>query len=216
MSTEPTLGPFPAITISRTLGSGGTQAGYLAARKLGWRFCDRRILREVARATGIPAASLRYQEERRCGFLEQLLSLIAVASPEVPFLPPVDLPVYSRELFEAERRVMRQLVQNAPAVLVGRGGCIALKAHPAVLHVCIQADLPFRTRFLVEHGKATDAAAALKLIKTSDRNRAAFIREISGLDWQDPANFDLVLDASRDGIAGCADRIAEEAGRRLS
>lgn len=139
-----------------------------------------------------------------------------MASPEVPFLPPVDLPVYSRELFEAERKVMRQLVQSAPAVLVGRGSFVALKGHPAVLNVRIQADLPFRARFLVDHGKAADEAAALKLIKTSDRNRAAFVREISGLDWQDPANFDLVLDTSQEGIAGCADRIVAEAGRRFA
>ena len=31
-----------------SLGSGGTEAGFLAARKLGWPFCDRRILRMAA------------------------------------------------------------------------------------------------------------------------------------------------------------------------
>ena len=207
--------PHPAITLSRTFGSGGTEVGFLVARQLGWRFCDRTILRQTAQALGLPSASLRYREERRCGFLERLLNLIAVASPEVPFTPPVELPIYSRDLFEAERKVMHCLVDNASAVLVGRGGFAALKDRPLVLNVRIQADLPFRKQFLVDRKKAQDGESALKAIEISDRNRAAFIREVTGLDWQDPKNFDLVLDTSRDGIAGCAERIVEEAGRRF-
>ena len=170
----------------------------------------------MARATGLSAASLRYQEERRCGFLEQLLSLVAVSSPEVPFLPPVELPVYSRELFAAERQAMLRLVEAAPAVLVGRGSFVALRELPQVLHVSIRADLPSRAQFLVAHGKAADPEAALELIKASDRNRAAFIREISGLDWQDPDLFDLVLDTSREGLEACAARIVAEARRRFA
>lgn len=205
----------PAITISRTFGSGGTHVGFLVARRLGWRFCDRRILRQTAQALGLSVQSLRYQEEHPCGFLDRLLNLIAVASPEVPFTPPIDLPIYSRELFEAERKVMLCLVENAPAVLVGRGGFVALKDRPATLHVRIEADPSFRAQFLVEHKKAPDLEAARRLLDASDRERAAFIHKISGLDWQDPSHFDLVLDTSKDGLEACAERIVEAAKSRL-
>ncbi len=200
----------PAITISRTLGSGGTEVGFLAARQLGWRFCDRTILRQAAQTLSIPMTSLRHQEERPCGFLERLLNFIAVASPEVPFAPPLDLPIYSRELFEAERNVMLCLAKNAPAVFMGRGSFIALRDRPNTLHVRIEADLSFRIRFLLERGKMKDEASAREAIKASDRNRAAFIREISGLDWQDPRHFNLVMDTSKDGIDACAARIVKE------
>jgi cytidylate kinase len=215
MPIEAAITPHPAITISRTFGSGGTEVGFLVARQLGWRFCDRSILRQTAQTLGLSSASLRYQEERRCGFLDRLLSLIAITSPEVPFIPPLDMPIYSRELFEVERNVMRCLVNNAPAVLVGRGGFVALKDRPATLHVRIQADLPFRMQFLVDRGKAADLESARKAIELSDRNRAAFIREVSGLDWFDPRLFDLVLDTSRDGIEACSVRLVEEAMARF-
>jgi len=42
-----------AITISRQTGSGGTYIGYLAAKKLGFRYLDREILQQAANEMGI-------------------------------------------------------------------------------------------------------------------------------------------------------------------
>lgn len=159
---------------------------------------------------------MRHEPSRQpCGFLERLQNLLVFTSLEVPFAPPVDLPIYSSELFEAERNVMLHLVESAPAVLVGRGGFVALKDRPLTLHVRVQADLSFRMQFLVEHKKAQDLEEARQMIETSDRERAAFIRKISGLDWHDSRHFQLVLDTSKDGLEACAERIVEEAKRSL-
>ena len=205
----------PAITISRSLGSGGTEAGFLAARKLGWPFCDRRILRMAADAMGHSSAGLALQEERPCGFLNQLANILGFGSPEAPFVPLMELPMYSRDLFKVEREVILKLVAHAPSVIVGRGGFFALKGRPATLHVRIDADPAWRAGSLVERGKAPDLETARKAVASSDRDRAAFIRAISGLDWRDPGNFDLILDAAQGGIEGCAQAIAAEAGRRF-
>jgi hypothetical protein len=206
----------PAITISRSLGSGGTEAGFLVARRLGWHFCDRRILRLAAGALGQSAASLARQEERHCGFLEQMKHIFAFGSPEAPYTPPLEAPVYSRDLFALERDVILRMVAHAPSVIVGRGGFVALKDRPATLHVCIDADPAFRMRTLVEQGKAPDLQAARKAIAASDRDRAAFIREISGMAWHDPRQpFHLVLDPSRSGLEGCVERIVAEARSRF-
>jgi cytidylate kinase len=205
----------PAITISRTLGSGGTEVGLGVARRLGWSFCDRRILRRAAEALGVPASALGPQEEHYCGFLDMLMNLVSFAAPEAPYQPPPDLPVYSRELFRVERGIMLQLARRGPSVLVGRGGFIALRDHPAALHVKVVADTMFRARFLVDRGKAPDLEAARRAIAASDRERAAFIRNLSGLDWQAPGLFHLVLDTSVLGLDGCVDRIVAEARRRF-
>ena len=205
----------PAITISRSLGSGGTEVGFLVARELGWRFCDRRILRQAAQAVGVPSATLRAQDEHFCGYLKQLLGYLAMASPETPYTPPPDLPIYSKDLFEVERRIMLKLVQAGPSVLVGRGGFFALKDYPAALHVRIRADLAYRVQFLLDRGKAPDPLAAERAIKASDRDRGAFIRGISGQDWHDPKHFQLLLDTSRDGLEACVARIVAEARARF-
>ena len=203
----------PAITISRSLGSLGTEVGFLAARQLGWQFCDRRLLRLAAEALGKPVADLAREEEHHCGFLEQLAKIFAFGSPEAPYTPSLDMPIYTRDLFELQRKLMLRMVEHAPSVIVGRGGFIALKGRPATLHVRIQADRPFRIQAVLDNGLATTPEAAARALDSSDRNRSAFIREISGLDWQDTRPFQLVLDTSRDGIPDCVRQLVEAAGR---
>jgi cytidylate kinase len=209
------MDPNPAVTISRSLGSGGTEAGLMVARRLGWAFCNRRILRLAAEAMGHSSAGLAEQEERHCGFLEQLLNILGFGSPEACYTPLLELPAYSKDLYHMERQVMLKLVAHAPSVLVGRGGFCALKNRPATLHVSIRADLDFRVKYLVARGKEPNPEAARKAIAVSDQNRAAFIRAISGLDWRDPRNFDLVLNPSGPGLEACVEQIVAEAKQRF-
>jgi len=209
------MNQHPAITISRSLGSGGTEAGFLVARRLGWTFCNRRILRLAAEAAGHTSAGLALQEERHCGFMEQILNILGYGSPEACYTPLLELPMYSKDLYHTQREVILKLVAHAPSVIVGRGGFCALKGRPDTLHVSIHADLDFRIRYLVRRGKAPDPDAARKAIAVSDRDRAAFIRAISGLDWRDPRNFDLVLHVTQEGLDAVPERIVAEASQRF-
>jgi cytidylate kinase len=199
--------PKPALTISRSLGSGGTEVGFLVAQRLGWHYCDRRILRLAAEATGHSITGLARQEERKSGFLDQLKFALALGSPEAPYTPLLEMPIYSRDLFALERDLMFKMLEHAPSVILGRGGFFALQGRPATLHVRIHAAPAFRCQSLVQRGKAPDLEAAKEAIARSDRDRAAFIRDISGLDWQDPRNFQLVLDVSHSGLEACVERI---------
>jgi cytidylate kinase len=201
----------PAITISRSLGCGGTEIGFRVARRLGWQFCDRRILRLSAEAMGRSVGSLAPQEEHHCGFLEVLKNLLAFGSPEAPYVPLLDLPIYSRDLFALEREIMLRMVQRAPSVIVGRGGFVALRGRPATLHVSLDADPGFRVRSLVARGRMPDLEAARRAVAASDRDRAAFLRDISGRAWRDPRHFDLVLDVAKEGLEACVERILAEA-----
>jgi cytidylate kinase len=213
MYTEVIMTSQPAITVSRSLGSGGSLIGYHLAQRLGWRYLDRRILRRAAAGLGMEVEDLDRQEERPDSFLERLLLMLGAASPEVPYTPPAEVPLYGEEIFAEERRIMEQALAQAPAVLVGRGGFVAFKDRPSTFHVHVRAATEFRIQRLLEIGKAGSVRAAEKLIRQSDQDRAAFIKEISGLDWQDPRNFHLVVDPSRDGFPACENYILE--ARRL-
>jgi len=101
-------------------------------------------------------------------------------------------------------------------VILGRGGFFALKDRSSTLHVRIQADLAYRIQFLVEHKIAPNPEAARQAIERSDQDRAAFIRDIAGLEWGDPQNFDLVLDISREGLEGCVLQIVTAAKQRFT
>jgi cytidylate kinase len=201
----------PAITLSRSFGSGGTRIGFQVARRLGWRFCDRRILRLAAEALGRNQASLEHQEERCPGFLETLGNVLLLGCPEATYAPPAEWPVYSRDLFALQRDIMLRMAAQAPSVIVGRGGFEALRGRPATLHVSLDADPEYRARALMDRGGFPDPDAARQAVAASDRDRAAFLRDISGRDWHDPRNFDLVLDVGREGPEACVAAILERA-----
>ena len=183
----------PAITISRSLGSGGTGIALATSRLLGWHFIDRRIMRLAAEATGKPARVIAWQEEHRQGFWDHLLAVLAMGTSESRYVPLMEIPIYTKELYQLERRLMFKVLDHAPSVIVGRGGFVALKGRPATLHVSIHAPRDLRVRSLVARGRAADEDAALEAIEASDRSREDYIRAISALDWHDPSNFHLVL-----------------------
>ena len=201
------MSTHPVITVSRTLGSAGTPIAQHVAQALGWRYCDRNILRLTAAALGRDPEELEPGEGRAGTFMEDLFRVLAFASPESPFTHSPERPLYGPELYASESVIMRELVEHSPAVLVGRGGFVALAGRPATLHVHIRASLDFRIRHLLETRRAASVEAARQAIKASDRDRSRFIRAISGREWQDPGNFDLVLDSSLEGLDGCEARI---------
>lgn len=196
-----------AITISRRLGSGGAYLGFLLARRLHIRLLDRTILHKTAKELGLPRASLQAQEDRPQSFLDRTLMCLALGAPEAPYVPPLDLPVYSRDLFEVEARTIRQLLERTSAVVIGRGGFIALKDRPRTLHIQLHAPLAFRVQRVLERHQAPDRAAALTLLEQSDRARSAFLKDVGGLDWRDSTPFDLCLDTSRLGFETCVDLV---------
>ena len=66
---------FSAITISRQTGSGGTYIGFLAAKKLGFRYLDREILQQAAKELGVP------YEINKVTDLKQIMALQVMVTP---------------------------------------------------------------------------------------------------------------------------------------
>ena len=52
------------ITISREFGSGGRTIGKLVAEKLGYRFYDKELVKEVAKRSGVAVSALHFYESK--------------------------------------------------------------------------------------------------------------------------------------------------------
>ena len=205
----------PAITISRSLGSGGTEVGFLLARQPGVALVDRTILRQAAQALGLTCASLGPQEERHSGFLERLLSTMTLATPEAPYTP-------------------RSTCRSTAATCSRWSGTSCARWCGSTRRCWWAGPASSRSRTTrrpctcgssrrCRSGPSSWWAGARRrtsrpragLIEDSDRNRAAFVRGLTGRDWNNTGNFQLVLDSSRLGLEGCMARIAEEAKLRF-
>jgi CMP/dCMP kinase len=186
--------PKTSIAISRQMGSGGTYIGYLAARRLGFQYVDREILREAARQLEIDVGVLEGLDQRSSGLVENLIRAFTFGTPDARNAP-LRKPIYQKDLFAAESRIMNGIAERYNAVIVGRAGFYALRNQPRVIRVFVHAPLEFRVRRIMKVQGLTDYRAAQALVEETDRRRAKFIKDMTGADWYAAINYHLCIDA---------------------
>ena len=183
-----------AVTVSRQLGSLGTQIAREVAQRLGYRMVWREVINEAARRAGAPEAALAMIDD--LGLLD------------------VDLhPEASRAYEEAVREVMDDLASEGDVVIVGRAGQVILADRPNALHVRVIAPLALRVEQIAS-AQNIPAAAARAQIEQSDRTRRDHLRGYHGVDWNDPRLYDLVLNTAGLTVEGCVDLVCHALARR--
>ena len=185
-----------AITISRQMGSGGAYIGHLVAKELGFKYLDREILRKAAEHFGTDVRMLEDLGERSPGLIETIIKGFSYGTPAWGFLQPMKQPVYSRDLFTLECKIIQGIADQYNAVIIGRGGFYALRERPGVIRVFIHAPREFRVKRVMQVQNIMDIRKARNKVKDSDESRTKYIRDMAGVDWKDSHNFHLCIDSS--------------------
>jgi cytidylate kinase len=161
------------ITISRGTFSGGKILAECLTQQLGFRNIDRDVIVERAAASGVSQEELRNALEKPPGFLERFrhrkytyLALIQAALAEE--------------------------VRTGKVVYHGNAGHLLLKGGTPVLRTRIIAPLEFRLEMCRQRLKLS-RAEALTYIEKVDQDRRKWTQYLYGVDWGDPALYDLVL-----------------------
>jgi len=194
------------ITISRQMASGGAYIGHLIANKLGYKYVEREVLHRAAAELGVDIKDVAGQDEKKSGFIESMMKSFVFGTPEAVYIPPARRPVYDEELYNAECRIIRQIVERHSIVLVGHAGFSVMAGHPDALHVYIHAPMEFRMARLAKFHKLSDEQAHAE-IEEADRRKEDYLRSRTGREWHDARNFHLCLDASVMGFEAAADLI---------
>lgn len=189
-------GQRKAITISRQMGSGGDYIGYELAKALGFVYVNREILRQAARLLKKSTTSLERYEEKSSGFISNILRAFAFGSPDTPYAPPVSRPVYEKELFTLESKIITEIVDKHDAVVIGRAGFHVLKDRANTAHLFIHAPLNYRVKRVMKADSTLDVQEAQAKVVESDKRRGKFIRDMTGTEWMDALNYHLSIDSS--------------------
>ena len=213
---------MPVITIARQFAAGGEPVAQIVARKLGADLLDKKIVAEVARRLEIPDAEVEDEDEAPGSFLTRLLTSLGTttiefsAPPEVAaWAPPYSDPAFDprKAILSITQQVVLEAARTGNAVIVGRGSAYLLRDEPDALHVFLQAPVEARLRNAVELFGVPEEVA-LKRMKQTDANRAAYIRQVYGHDWLHPSHYHLIIDTDRLGFEPAADVILAAARPR--
>jgi cytidylate kinase len=186
------------ITISHQLGSGGAILGQKMAERLDVPFFDREILRRVAQDLQMAESALENREERLSSFWEKIIRSAMLADPATMLIADHIEPS-DQELFDSECKTLGKIAKKSSGVFLGRCGFYTLSDYPRQVHILVHADLAER----VERVRALfhlDEKAALKMIQTNDRTRAAYIHAFTHQNWLDASLYDLTMNTSSLGM----------------
>src|SRR5262249_33240948 len=172
------------VAISDTVGSLGDEVGRVVARALGYEFADREIITKAAERFGESALDLWHAAEEKPKLWERFAE------------------AQQRYRVYIEATVL-ELAARDNAVLVGRASPIILSRAPHTLRVRVDAPEPLRAGRL-EQRESLAHDSALEYLRRTDRDRAARVRFLYGVDLGDPLLYDLVLDTERLDVEHCA------------
>ena len=184
------------ITISREFGSGGRTIGRKVAEKLGIPCYDAEIIEKIAEESGYSGDYIRKEGEGASDrWLSNLFSNRAMG------------PTNQDTIWVIQSRIIRELAEKGPCVIVGRCADYVLRGQADLLNVFIHADPQKRAdRIVREYGERE--ASPLERIREKDRRRAAYHRFYTDLKWGHAQNYHLCLDSGVLGIDKCAELIA--------
>ena len=199
------------ITLSRQYAAGGSEIARIVADDLGWTVVDNAFIDQVSQRSGFDAGDVAELEERVPGFLERLARSSALSLPEQLLSAPelIEDPA-ELKLARITQELVGELGRRDRIVMVGRAAAAVLAREEHALHVRLVAPEAARLHSAVERLQIPTEEAAGLLAET-DRNRERYHREYYGRDWNDPANYHMVLNTGLLGYRGSADLILAQA-----
>jgi len=168
------------ITISRQLGSGGRIVAEILSERLGWSLWDRELVDAIAENTALRRSVVESFDEKTVSEIEALTRTL-MGQPEVGGF------MYKRHL----TRVVLSIAKRGNAVILGRGANFLL---PKALNVRIEASEKIRIANMIRVERLT-REEAVERIHRSDRERAAFTRQVFNKDVEDCRSYDIVMQA---------------------
>jgi len=196
------------VTIRGPMGSGAPEIGRFVAGQLRGGYIDREIIAQVAARLDRKEEEVIAKEKPATGLLDRIAEALGhsyVFGDGVAgaYLPVAQIPLDDTRYLRALESVIRELAQNQPLVILGRGSHFILKDHPGVFHVLAVAPLEVRIRRVMEDLKI-DRESAKAEISRFDSSVREFVKRYFKAEIEDPEQYDLVINTKHFTFQACA------------
>ncbi|NIM52816.1 MAG: BON domain-containing protein [Gemmatimonadales bacterium] len=182
------------ITLSREAYSGVTNLAERLSEELGYRLLSREdLLADAAKEFGALQSQLESALIHRPGFLE-------------------GRGLKRLHYVHCVRAAMAKAVQADDLVYHGEAGHLLLKGIPHHLRVRVLANVEYRIEAVMEQCDLT-REKAIEYITQLDEERNNWVQWVHGVDMNDPATYDLVINLEHIPVPSAASLVAQMAAR---
>jgi cytidylate kinase len=170
----------PVITISREFGSSGSIIAENVAKKLGkkWKTYHSEIVDRIAKDVNLEKKWVDAVDESK-------IPLINLIVGDLFGKKYINLRSYSLHL----TKILNMINNKGFAVIVGRGGNFIL---PKSLKIQVITDMDKRIKTIIDTKKVSKDKA-IEMIRSSDRKRGQFIKELFNHSWKNSYHYDIVI-----------------------
>lgn len=174
------------ITIAREYGSGGHLLGEMLSKELGIKLYDKEFIHLVAEKSGINEQYIKKNEQSIPSFwLKCILGKNSEQSLERS-LSSDDV------LFVAESKIIQELAEKGPCIIVGRCADFVLRDYSNLIKVFCYSDLKSAcVRCVQEYGVSEEKVESE--IKRINHNRIAHYEYYTGEKWGEPHHYNLMI-----------------------
>ena len=174
------------ITLGREYCTGGRYIAEDVANALGIKLYDKELITMAAKNSGLSEEAVAASEKRHTHSL--LYSLYTMGN---------ELPL-GDQVFILQSRIIKQLAEEGPCVILGRCGDYVLRERKDVLRVFVYAPKEWRLQYAKTNPlvKAKDEKGIKDEVEKTDRNRSAYYNYYTQNRWGDAHNYDLAINAA--------------------
>ncbi len=194
---------YQIITINREFESCGSEIAQETARRLKLPYVDKFLITEAAAKSGRDEARVQATDEMLASRFEY--SQAEAANYYTGAKSP--LPT-AAQIAEIQFQLIRDYALQGPCVIVGRCANYVLRERRDVLDVFIHAGVEQRIRRTMEKLNLSESRA-VRLLKRTDKARKAYYKNYTGLDWNHPDLYHMVLNSDRLGEETCVQMICD-------
>ena len=194
------------VTISRQYGSGRRYIGENLAKAMGVPCYDEKLIDMVAKESGFAQSFVAEKGERMTGsLLFNIASSLSFANNVFSTNNGVTL---QDEIYFTQNRIIKELADKGPCVIVGRCADYILREREDCLNVFIFADNESKIERAEKYFNITREEAPA-VLKKKDKARANHYKYYTDQEWGMASNYDLCLNSGLIGIEGCVKAIQQ-------
>ena len=180
---------MPLVAMTREMGSLGKDVAAAASARIGKPFVHHEIIDQLASKMRLRKSHVIRLLNGKAGIWERLTT------------DQTSLSIHTAD------ETLALAESDNVAVIRGWGSAHLLRPIQHVICVRVCAPLKVRVKRMMERLNTDDAEFVTSEIRLSDEAHGAITRRHFGINWQDPEQYDLVLNTERVSVEQCADEV---------
>jgi hypothetical protein len=175
------IGAHPFIAIARDYGCGEDKLIPLFEKTFGWKVYGRNLLDHIANRDALSRQFIETLDEHHENQLEQWVNYLISSGSLLPSDYMIKL-----------SKLIKVVVTHENAIFLGRGTNYILQDKPHGVRVKLTAPFQDRVRHIAQLKNVSEKEAE-EMVKRVDEERGEFIYQHFQKEYEDPSDFDIVL-----------------------